>query len=420
MNPFQVSYKKNVGKNFMLIEAPDTRTDSDTKSFRIRMLHENIIPGLLNTQVQYVDDIPSYQYDITGMQSLQIMLDTTPLTYTVLCKIFLSIYNTMLSIENYLLLHDHILLSPEYVYLTADFSDIRLCYCPMKTDSIYESIRSFFDYLLKRVEHSDEKCVYLAYSMHRCCCDSDFNLEKLYTQLASVPEHTENSSYSNTTTPPKVTPVNDTTATVNLEHSNYDDVFLKRDNPSKLIKTCALTAGIFIAFLAATLLYTNDFFNTEFYFLLLISIAVIGIYNGYQLYRQYGKTKLETVAAANISMKGIPSDSSTVMLAAAADINSHKLIYTGNGDGDDITLTHYPFVIGKTESCSAVLKNSAISRLHAKLNILPVDDSEDIFIEDLNSTNGTLVNNMPLTPYEKYPITSGDYITFGHLTYIFR
>ena len=84
-------------------------------------------------------------------------------------------------------------------------------------------------------------------------------------------------------------------------------------------------------------------------------------------------------------------------------------------------MTHFPFIIGKTDSCSAKVQNSVISRLHAKLTIVPTDmDEDDICIEDLNSTNGTLLNNVPLTPYEKYPITSGDYITFGHLTYIFR
>ena len=415
--PFQVSYKKTVGKNFMLIEAPDTGTEADIKSFRIRMLHENVIPSILNTNVQYIDDMPSFQYDITGMQSLQVILDTAPLTYTLLCKIFFSLYNALLSIENYLLLHDHILLSPEYIYLAADFSDVRLCYCPLKTDSINNSIGSFFDYLLKKVDHTDEKCVYLAYSMHRCCNDTDFNMAKLYSQLSAVPEHTENIYKVQET--PSVSPISAIQASTGLEPINYANVFLKKERSSKLIKTGALIAGMLAAFLISTLLFIGDIYNMEFYVLLLVAIIVVGIYNGYYLYRQYGKTRLEAVSESSI--KSIPSDTSTVMLTAASDINSHKLIYTGNGDCDDIILTHYPFVIGKTESCSAILQNSAISRLHAKLTIVPIDnDNEDICIEDLNSTNGTLVNNTPLTPYEKYPVTSGDFITFGHLTYIFR
>lgn len=415
--PFQVSYKKTVGKNFMLIEAPDTGTEADIKSFRIRILHENVIPGLLNTRVQYIDDMPAFQYDITGMQSLQVILDTAPLTYSLLCKIFLSLYSALLSIENYLLLHDHILLIPEYIYLTADFSDVRLCYCPLKTESINSSIGSFFDYLLKKVDHTDEKCVYLAYSMHRCCNDTDFNIAKLYSQLSSVPEQTEH--ISKVQEAPSVSTTSSIQAGTGLEPINYANVFLDKKSRPELVKTGVLIAGMLAALLISTLLYMGDIYNMEFYILLIIAIIIIGIYSGYYLYRQYGKTK--PLAACVSNLKSIPSDTSTVMLAAASDINSHKLIYTGNGNCGDIILTHYPFVIGKTESCSAILQNSAISRLHAKFSIVPIDnDNEDICIEDLNSTNGTLINNAPLTPYEKYPVTSGDFITFGHLTYIFR
>ena len=168
---YTISYKKALGKNYMILE-PDTsaienNSDAYTDNFRIRMIQENNIAGYLNTHVQYIDDIPSFQYDITGMQSLSVLLDTTPLTYPLLAKIFLSLYNNLLSAENYLLSPDHILLEPDYIYISADYSDIRLCYYPLYSGTLMESIRLFFDYLLKKVNHSDEKCTYLAYSMHR-------------------------------------------------------------------------------------------------------------------------------------------------------------------------------------------------------------------------------------------------------------
>ena len=454
--PFQTSYKKSIGKNFLIIEPDDSDTDitSISRSFRTRMLHENNIPGLLNTHVQYIDDAPSFQYDITGMQSLEIILETTPLTYPVLCRIFISLYNAFLSLENYMLLHDHVLLLPDYIYLTADFSDIRLCYCPLKKDSMGEAICDLFDYLLKKVEHSDEKCVYLAYSMHRCCHDSDFNLSMLYTQLSTVPSseyncnynHNYNHNYNDTasaTATPQYTSVPRREAVTppfpaESEDHSYTDVFLKRDNNTAATKFTVLSIAVIIALLAATALYFCDLFNLEFYIILLIAIIITGIYNAYNIHRQYGKTELEVVASANNKSifehkktdtgtdTAIDTVNSTVLLTASDDTNSHRLIYTGTGDECDITLTHFPFVVGKTESCSAILRNSAISRLHAKLSLISqsdeydTDNSENIFIEDLNSTNGTLLNNTLLTPYEKYPITSGDYITFGHLTYIFR
>lgn len=52
-----------------------------------------------------------------------------------------------------------------------------------------------------------------------------------------------------------------------------------------------------------------------------------------------------------------------------------------------------------------------VSRLHAKIQIV----QEGIMLIDLNSTNGTLLNNYRLSPYEPYPLRSGDEIRFGDL-----
>jgi len=52
-----------------------------------------------------------------------------------------------------------------------------------------------------------------------------------------------------------------------------------------------------------------------------------------------------------------------------------------------------------------------VSRLHAKIQIA----EEGIMLIDLNSTNGTLLNNYRLSPNEPYPLHSGDEIRFGDL-----
>lgn len=52
-----------------------------------------------------------------------------------------------------------------------------------------------------------------------------------------------------------------------------------------------------------------------------------------------------------------------------------------------------------------------VSRLHAKIQIV----QEGIMLIDLNSTNGTLLNNYRLSPNEPYPLSSGDEIRFGDL-----
>jgi pSer/pThr/pTyr-binding forkhead associated (FHA) protein len=52
-----------------------------------------------------------------------------------------------------------------------------------------------------------------------------------------------------------------------------------------------------------------------------------------------------------------------------------------------------------------------VSRLHAKIQSV----QEGLVLIDLNSTNGTLLNNHLLPPQEPYPLNSGDEIRFGDL-----
>ena len=430
-NIYITTYKKNLGKNYMVIDTPN-HTPADNKHFRTRMIHENQISGLLNTYVQYIDDIPSFQYDITGLQSLEVMLDTTPITHTMLCKLFSGIYNALISLENYLLIHDHIILSPEYIYISGDYSEVYLCYYPLKNRCFVDSLRSFFDYILKKVDHKDEKCVCLAYSMHRYCNDNNFNLNTLYDKLSS----TQITSPSNITDSTLTSNNNinlckrETHLSSKLNEYKNDNFELKQIHKDSNLhasqhniknifdsRVIFLLAFIITGISLSTILYILELYPISFYLTLLITIIMISVYNGYHIYKQSNGN----VCIAAPPIQEPCYNPGTVLLSGSPDENTHKLIYTGTGDGSDISVTHFPFVIGKTDACSAKVQSSVISRLHAKLTLLPTDNNgEDIFLEDLNSTNGTLLNNVPLTPYEKYPITSGDYITFGHLTYIFR
>lgn len=57
-----------------------------------------------------------------------------------------------------------------------------------------------------------------------------------------------------------------------------------------------------------------------------------------------------------------------------------------------------------------------VSRLHAALTY----QDEQIFLEDLNSTNGTRINGFQLTPERTYRLRDGDELEFGRLRVVLR
>lgn len=73
------------------------------------------------------------------------------------------------------------------------------------------------------------------------------------------------------------------------------------------------------------------------------------------------------------------------------------------------------FILGKSDSCNGILSfNDEISRKHCKI----VWHNNQYFIVDLNSTNGTYLNNEMLMPNKEYPIRPGDQLRLSASTFL--
>ena len=63
--------------------------------------------------------------------------------------------------------------------------------------------------------------------------------------------------------------------------------------------------------------------------------------------------------------------------------------------------------------CSSDLNDDSISRMHARF--LEIDNQ--IYLEDLNSTNGTYKNSIPLEIGETVKVSIGDEIRFADIIF---
>jgi hypothetical protein len=81
-----------------------------------------------------------------------------------------------------------------------------------------------------------------------------------------------------------------------------------------------------------------------------------------------------------------------------------------------IGIHEFPFFIGKLrKNVDYCLEKNVVSRYHAKLT----KEEDKYYITDLNTTNGTFVNDQILTTYEKKEITQGDRIALANLNFEF-
>lgn len=107
----------------------------------------------------------------------------------------------------------------------------------------------------------------------------------------------------------------------------------------------------------------------------------------------------------------------TVLLNAKA-INTGCCLMPENKElYDVIQINEYPFTIGKQKgNVDYCLDNEIISRYHVKIT-----KEEDIYyITDLNSTNGTWLNENPLACYQRFEIKDGDELAIAGIKYLFK
>jgi diguanylate cyclase (GGDEF)-like protein len=82
------------------------------------------------------------------------------------------------------------------------------------------------------------------------------------------------------------------------------------------------------------------------------------------------------------------------------------VILSGPETGRRVTITSPTFEIGRAATCDLCIPQESISRQHARID----SDATSYFIEDLGSTNGTLVNDVPV---RRKQLADGDLIRLG-------
>jgi len=91
-------------------------------------------------------------------------------------------------------------------------------------------------------------------------------------------------------------------------------------------------------------------------------------------------------------------------------------LYRDNGELA-VRIDKLPFVIGKKrEEVDYALEDRSVSRIHARI----LEEDGFIYLEDLNSTNGTFKNGLRMQPYERRRLEKGDELRFGKVEYTFQ
>lgn len=97
--------------------------------------------------------------------------------------------------------------------------------------------------------------------------------------------------------------------------------------------------------------------------------------------------------------------------------NERKLYGIGKARRQKILLDGLPCLVGKEKGLvNHVISDPSVSRMHARF----YEEGKAVWMQDLNSTNGTYHNGMRLKPNEKVILEPEDEVAFGQVQFVFR
>lgn len=107
----------------------------------------------------------------------------------------------------------------------------------------------------------------------------------------------------------------------------------------------------------------------------------------------------------------------TTLLTGAMISNGIYCLKPEDTNEDNILLTEFPFFIGKSgDKTHHTIEDSTVSRFHARID----REDEELWLTDLNSTNGTFLNGIRLMPFGRMRVNKGDSIVISRKRYEFK
>lgn len=380
----EIRYIRKLMTSHMIVEQNVCLSEWEEK-----MIAYASLPGILFADSICEDGKCNLWYDITGKQSLDVILEGRSMDYNLLCRILMGIYEAAEALDGILLKAENMLLMPESIYLDYEMEKIYFCYYPQNTMLIEETFLPLMEYLLTKLAHEDEKAVELAYGIYEQACKKGWSLYRLkeHISLTYQAEEAPDEGMS------KMQGLQQTSAAISEQNADgeeeYNEADMGTDRWHRLWQKCVYRIQKIL----------QEHLPQEIY----------------RLRPKMPETKklsgkdepfvFEPEEELEQSIVSRP----TVLLAQLNKTIEGVLRYEGTGSCENLVIEGEEYLIGSDRMCAGHIPSDTVSRKHAKISRI----GDVYMIEDLNSSNGTYVGGELLNYKTKVSLQKNEVIIFA-------
>lgn len=394
----EVIYERNMTGSFMKIPAGmETGIDE-------RLILRRKLPGALPVEKAYVDGGGQYWYNISGKQSLDTYCRVKDVGMGFVELLILSICSQLERLEWNLLRTECLMLDPELIFVSNVERQFLFTLYPGGNQAVEQEFQILMEYLMKRVDHKDAQAVSAVYRIYELTLKQGYQITDIRSVLMKEKNVTKESMIYE--------PGNQ--SLLKVAEDKYDIQVPKssKSNEKNLEAVQKPKKESVLNLVNAKL--------TEW------GIIQEVKKKDSRRKRYAGREKSSVIKESipdiiypdeevEIKEESVPTIHPTVCLSGFNGQPRGELRYTGSEGLSDIQLKEESIRIGYGGDADISIDRETISQFHARI----YKEEDGFYIEDLNSTNGTYVNEEPLAYKEQRKLMCNDIVQFADIRYRF-
>lgn len=405
----EIVYERNVTGSFMKIPAGSEGGIDE------RLMLRRKLPGVLPVEKAYVDGGGQYWYNISGKQSLDTYCRVKEVQMDFVEQLIISICGLMERLEWNLIHTNCLMLDPELVFVSNASREFMFLLYPGGTQTVEQEFQILMEYLMKKVDHKDAQAVRAVYRIYEQTLEDGYQITDIRSMLLrdkgvgekdevwEPPVHEKKKTERATDVGAFIPKNNENRRNDNGKYSSYTSDGTgdrrKKKNRKKTIDRMPQKRG------------NSETKEESIIDVIKDKLIAWGILQE----TAPSKAIVYPDEIAEPDPEPVPVIHPTVCLTNLDGQPKGELRYMGSEGLSDIQLTEQIMRIGYGAEADIRIDRMTISQFHARIH----KEDDGFYIEDLNSTNGTFVNEELLVYREQRKLACNDIVQFADIRYRF-
>ncbi|MCI5857841.1 MAG: FHA domain-containing protein [Agathobacter sp.] len=397
MKQRQILFERTLAGSYMKIEA------GEVSKFDEQMLQRMKLPGLLPMEKCYVDGGIWYWYDISGKQSLDTFCRIKPLGESFLKQMLCSVCAQMEILEQHLIYSRCLRMDPELIYIVNSSREIVFTALPGADGELTHGFGELMEYLLTKIDHKDAKAVRLAYEIYEMTLQEGYRIHDIRNTIFAV-----------SGSPDRDVCIKQEELPAEMLDCQMPDNPDIRENKSRQPKQKAAKENK---------TEKRPWVSEHAGKCKLIFEQMTRIWDEWKKKMKSDRDEEEDwriVRPEDNIPEFLPEQQHesvhpTICLTDYREHPEGLLLYEGYERFENIRLEERSVQVGQSEESDIKIAKDTISRMHARIEYR----EEEYYLEDLNSTNGTFVNDEQLSYKQARQLKTNDIVRFADVKYRF-